>query len=81
MFDEESEFFKGHQAELVRQYGGKFIVIKGREVLGAYDSTVEALKITTKAHELGTFMIQQCKPGPAAYTVTISTAGAIRMRT
>jgi len=71
MFEEELEFFKEHQAELVEKFDGKFLVIKGNEVLGAYDSTIDALNAGVKKNELGSFMIQPCEPGPGAYTVLI----------
>jgi len=72
MFQEELEFFKANQTNLVNQYKGKILVIKGKKVLGAYNSTIEAFTKTVKAHKPGTFMIQPCEPGPEAYTVTIS---------
>jgi len=75
MFQEEFEFFKRNQAELVEKYVGKFLVIKGATVLGVYNTPLEALSESIKENEIGSFMIQPCKPGPEAYTVTISTSG------
>ena len=66
----EFEFFLAHQDELVAQYEGKYVVIKNGEVLGAYDGNLEALRATEKEHELGTFLIQLCEPGPDCYTAT-----------
>jgi hypothetical protein len=64
----EFEYFKTHQDELVERYEGKFVVIKGELVIGAYDSFADALHQTAKTHEPGTFLIQRCEPGPEAYT-------------
>lgn len=69
MFQEELNFFKENQDELVEKYGGKTLAIKGEEVIGAYDSPLEALKEASKNHEMGSFMIQPCQSGPDAYTV------------
>ena len=77
MFKEELDFFIENQDTLVKKHVGKVLVIKGHELLGAYNSTLEALKETTKEHEIGTFMIQPCQSGVDAYTVTISTLGLI----
>lgn len=66
----ECRYFIENQDELVKRYGGKFVVIKGETVLGAYNSTVEAVKETAKAHKVGTFLVQRCEPGPECYTAT-----------
>ncbi len=66
----EFQYFLDHQDELVRQYEGKFIVIKGSKVLGAYDSEFEAVQETTKEHELGSFLIQECVPGTETFKQT-----------
>ncbi len=66
----EFEYYLAHQEELVKQYDGKVIVIKGHEVLGAYDSELEALTETRREHQMGTFLIQRVGPGTEAYTHT-----------
>ena len=72
MLKDELDFFIAQQGELVSQYLGKFLVIKGKEVIGVYDSALQAYLEAQKENPLGTFMIQPCQPGPEAYTVTIS---------
>lgn len=66
----EFDYYIEHQDELIEKYNGKFIVIKNQQVLGAYDSEVEAITTTTSEHELGTFLIQKCEPGSDSYTQT-----------
>lgn len=68
--EKEFNYYLGHQDELVEKYDGKYIVIKGCEVIAAFDSEVEALEKTSKQHELGTFLIQKCGSGPENYTQT-----------
>ena len=80
MFKEEFEYFKDNQADLVEKYKGKILVIKGRDILGAYNNPLEALTESIKNYELGTFMIQPCQPGPDAYTVTVSSLGVIQTK-
>jgi len=72
MFDKELQFFIASQDELVRKHQGKVLVIKGQTVIGVYQDALEAYLEAQKEHELGTFMIQPCEPGPEAYTVTAS---------
>lgn len=70
MLEKEFEYYKAHQAELVGQYNGKFIVITGEKVVGAYDTELEAYTEAKKACQVGTFLIQHCIPGKASYTKT-----------
>ena len=70
MLDKEFKYYLEHQEELVKQYNGKFIVIKNNSVIGAYVSETEAYNVTLKSHELGTFLIQLCLPGKESHTVT-----------
>jgi len=64
----EFEFYLRQQPELVKKYNGKFIVIVGQEVIGAWDSQPEAILEASKAHELGTFLVQKVESGPEGYT-------------
>lgn len=68
--EKELEYFKEHQEELVRKYGGKFLVIKDQKVEGAYESEMEAYTKAKERFELGTFLIQQSLPGQESYTQT-----------
>jgi hypothetical protein len=75
----EFEFFKARQEELVAQYRGKYAVIVGETVIGAYDTPLEAYLQAQERHELGTFLIQVCNPGPEAYTTTITSLGLVEI--
>ena len=68
--EEEFNFYLKNQSELVEKYNGKFIVIKGHEVIGVYDDELQAVMETSKQHELGTFLVQKCEPGEESYTQT-----------
>lgn len=76
MFTDELEFFVANQERLVSEYSGKVLVIKGKALLGVYDTPLQAYLETQREHELGTFMIQPCQPGPEAYNVTIGSIQA-----
>lgn len=71
--EREFHYFVAHQDELVQQYEGKYIVIQGTTVLGAYESEWDAVQETiNQGYELGTFSVQHCIPGEEAYTAVIS---------
>ena len=68
--EKEFEYYLEHQDELVEKYNGKFIVIKDCNVIGVFESELEAIEHTAKQYELGTFLVQKCEPGSEAYTQT-----------
>ena len=68
--EKEFNYYLSHQDELVKKYNGKYVVIKGTRVLGAYVSEIQAITETFKKHKLGTFLIQKCEPGDQGYTQT-----------
>jgi len=68
--ENEFKYYLEHQKELINKYNGKYVVIKNLEVIGAYDSELEAVQKTAEKHELGTFLVQKCEPGSESYTQT-----------
>lgn len=70
MIQNEFKYYLKHQAELVKKYSGKFIVLKNEKVIGVYNSHSEAYNETVKNDELGTFLIQHCLPGADSYSQT-----------
>jgi len=68
--EREFKYYVEHQDKLVEKYNGKFIVIKDCNVIGAFDSELEAIEKTAEKHELGTFLVQKCEPGSDSYTYT-----------
>ena len=66
----EFKYYLTNQKELVKKYKGKFIVNKNSEVIGAYDSELEAVERTSKEYKLGTFLVQKCEAGSESYTQT-----------
>jgi hypothetical protein len=70
MLELEFKYYIEHQDELVQKYNGKYLVIKGEQIAGAYDTKVEAYTETSKKYETGSFLIQRCSPGNKDYTQT-----------
>ena len=63
MLNTEFKFFKDNRKQLLTNYSNKHIVIKGKKVIGKYDSHIEAYTETIKSAETGTFLITHCVPG------------------
>ena len=71
MLDKEFKYYLDNHDSLVRQYEGKFVVIKEESVIGVYETEQDAYEKTLEQkHELGTFLIQQCLPGEKNHTQT-----------
>ena len=70
LIQQEFQYYLDHQAELVGQYDGRVIVLKGSQVLGVYESELDALTETAKGHKEGTFLIQRVSEGSEAYSQT-----------
>lgn len=73
MLEKEFQYYLDNQIEFVKRYNGKFIVIVGNGVIGAYDTEGEAFLESKKKYEIGTFLIQLCSPGKDSYTQVFHT--------
>jgi len=78
MLENEFKYFLEHQAELVKKYNGKFLVIRGESVEGAYNTHLEAYTEAKKNYELGTFLIQHCLIGEESYSHSFHSRVAFR---
>lgn len=67
--DEDLEYFKENQDELVGKYDGKQLVFHERDVVAAFDTVGEAFDFGCKTYGAGNFSIQLCVAGESAYTV------------
>lgn len=70
MLDNEFKFYLDHQEELLPTYSGKYVMIVGNKVVGAYDTIGEAYYRGKSEFGLGNFLVQLCTPGDSAYTIT-----------
>lgn len=78
MFEKELQYFIDNQDDLVQQFSGKVLVLIGEEVVGVFPTALGAYLDAISKYKPGTFMIQKCEPGEGAYTVTLSSALAVR---
>jgi hypothetical protein len=69
------DYYLAHQDELVEKYANKVIVIKDKEVIGVYDTDLEAVTETAKEYELDTFLVQKAEPGSSSYRQSFHSRG------
>lgn len=68
--EREFNYYLANQDELVKTYSGRIIAIKGEEVIGVFNSDIEAINKLSQQHTLGTFLVQKCEPGADSYRQT-----------
>ncbi len=75
--EEQLDYFIENQAELVSKYRGKVLILCNREVADVFDTVLEAYLYAEEHYEAGTYAIQECEPGPQAYTVNFASPLAL----
>ncbi len=69
--EKEFNYYIDHRDQLVKDYGGRYIVIKDDRVIGDYNTQNEAIEKTIKnQHELGTFLVQHVQTGDESISQT-----------
>lgn len=66
------EYFLENYNKFYKDYGHKFIVIRNEQVIGVYESAIDAINNTSKTHPIGTFIVQECNGDESGYTNYVS---------
>ena len=61
------DFFIQNYQKLFKHYGHKFIAIRNKKILGAFDSVPEAIKCLLVNYKPGSYIIQECAGDDRAY--------------
>lgn len=59
MFKTELQYYKTHKKELLKSHTNKYLVIKGNQMLGAYDTDMDAYEAGLKEFGNVAFMIKK----------------------
>lgn len=59
MLDTERKFLESNRDQLLKEYGGKVLVIKGEQVSGAFDTMEEALQCAVTLYGLENVLIRR----------------------
>lgn len=70
MLKNEFQYYLDNQEALVKSHFGRYIVIKDNNILGDFNSEIEAILFAKNELKLplGTFLVQHCMPGKENYT-------------
>jgi hypothetical protein len=77
MLETEIAFMETHREELIRQYGGRFLVIKGEQVSGAFDELEDALQGAVLKYGLDNVLIRRPADSQMEVSVPALTLGII----
>ncbi len=58
MLLDEITYYKANKKEFTSLYEGKFLIIKGKEVIGVYNTRTQANDEALKLHAMGSFIIE-----------------------
>lgn len=65
----EFKFYRSNYNLLLEKYSNKYIVIKGKKVIGIYDTHAEAYINTIRTEALGTFLIKHVEEKTGAKNI------------
>ena len=81
MLETERIFFDKHRDDLLRQYPGKFVVIKEKRLLGSYDTIQDALAAGAREFGMVSFLVQRTDEAQQDAEIPALALGLIRADT
>ena len=75
--EKERKYLDSHKDALLKEYGGKFLVISGEEVSGAYDTIEEALEAAAVRHGLKSVLIRRPTEAQIEFSAPALTLGIL----
>ena len=78
LLEQERTFYAAHEAEWMNAHPGRFVVVKGERLLGAFDSMEEALAAGAAAFGLQSFLIRRLGEKQAEVNIPALTLGLLR---
>jgi len=81
MLDTERNFFDKHRDDLLRQYPGKFVVIKDEQLLGSYDTIQDALGAGARELGMVSFLVKRTDEPPQDVSIPALALGILRADT
>jgi hypothetical protein len=77
MLETELKYLQMHKDELAKQFPGRFLVIKGEEVTGAYETREAALAGSAEMHGLSNVLIRRAEDSDEIISIPALAFGLI----
>jgi hypothetical protein len=81
MLDTERQYFEQHREELLRQFPGKFLVIKDQQVRGSFDTIEDALTLGSRDFGTSPFLVRRTDQQPEKISIPALTLGILSANT
>lgn len=77
VLEKERKYLDSHKEQLLKQYGGKLLVICGERVTGAFDTMEEALQGAVCKHGLNSVLIRRPSEAQIEFSAPALTLGLL----
>ena len=78
MLTEERQYFETNREDLLERCAGKYVLIKGAELIGAYDDEETAISEGARAFGLESFLVRRVEDGQKPATAPALALGILR---
>jgi hypothetical protein len=78
LLERERAFYVAHEAEWATAHPGRFVVVKGESLLGAFDSIEEALAAGAATFGLESFLVRKLGEKQTEVNIPALTLGLLR---
>ena len=77
MLEQERDYYDQHVAEWLRLHPGRFVLVKGSELVGTFDTIKEALAEGARRYGLTSYLIRRVEPTPPAIQIPALSLGLL----
>jgi len=81
MLEKERRLFEQHRAEWLKQHHGQFVLIKGEELIGVFNTQQEALVEGARRFGTESFLVRQVEESEQLVYIPSLTLGILRADT
>ncbi len=77
MLETEREFFEKNREDLLKRFPGRFVVIKGEQMLGPFESIQDALAGGAKEYGMTSFLVRRTDQVPEEASIPALALGLL----
>jgi hypothetical protein len=81
MLEQERQYYAEHLAEWLTSYPGKFVLVKGQELIGVFDTIEDALSEGARRFALEPFLVRRVEKNREDVSIPALTLGILRANT
>jgi hypothetical protein len=81
MLDEERQYYQENQAEWLKQYAGRIVLVKGRQLIGVFNTPDEAMAEGARRFGLTNFLVRRVDAAEEEIRIPALTLGLLRGHT